>query len=239
MMPRWIVAAGAALLLAGCNTSYNYFEDEKDPAAPVDSGAFAYILGMAGASKGPQIEYKARAPLAMPPSRELPPPVSSEPNKLAAAGAVDWPNDPDEDERQRMIRKRAIAETGESPAPDSTQSGGARLSPEEIQAGRLEGGGLDRSKGGGLIDGQTSDSQSFRLSPRELAKKFLPDNSEDEILTADGKAKSREYLIEPPDEYRQPAETAELPDPGDIENSSWFNERLFGKPDYRAEQYKK
>jgi hypothetical protein len=138
-----------------------------------------------------------------------------------------------------MIRKRAIAETGESPAPDSTQSGGARLSPEEIQAGRLEGGGLDRSKGGGLIDGQTSDSQSFRLSPRELAKKFLPDNSEDEILTADGKAKSREYLIEPPDEYRQPAETAELPDPGDIENSSWFNERLFGKPDYRAEQYKK
>jgi len=104
MMMRLLPVIAVATLLAGCNTSYNYFEDDRSEMPESENPtAFGVILGMAGvtASKKPQIDYSARAPLAMPPGRDLPPPREDLPT--TATDAVDWPQDPDvlEEERRR------------------------------------------------------------------------------------------------------------------------------------------
>ena len=38
----------------------------------------------------------------------------------------------------------------------------------------------------------------------------------------------RQYLIQPPDTYRQPAATAELPQNKKIKNSKWARDQLYG-----------
>lgn len=236
MMPRWIAVAGAALMLAGCNTSYNYFEDEEDPAVQSQPGAMGFLLGMAGQKRGPGIDYKARAPLVMPPSEDLPDPSSSIATKSSDSG-MDWPDDPDERERRRLIAKRAKGEATVSPQEWTTDTGSRRLSPEEIQAGRLAGGGLKTEKS--AKPKRLSDTEQFRMSPVELAKTFIPGSKDKALFDEAGNVKPREYLIEPPEEYRTPAATAALPDPDDIEHSSWFEEHLYKKKDRRAEQYKR
>ncbi len=229
-MKHVLSVVAVAALLAGCNTSYNYFEDDRSelPERNEDT-AFGILLGAAGivSRKSPPIEYETRAPLAMPPSRELPAP---EPREAAVAATdVDWPDDPDEAE---AARRRANSERGEwQRAYDNSlsESQQARLSPEAVQEGRLPGGGQTRRA-------DTFDSnrpQHFRLSPAELAKTFRGRSSSREILTETGEARPRQYLVEPPDTYRTPSESAPLPEPGDIENSDWVKKRVYGQQDRR------
>ena len=68
------------------------------------------------------------------------------------------------------------------------------------------------------------------LSPTEMKSGFnSPDGKNSgKVLTAEGTAQPRQFLIQPPDTYRQPAETAELPQKKEIKNSKWAKKQLYG-----------
>ncbi|MEW5423089.1 hypothetical protein [Amorphus sp. 3PC139-8] len=215
-----VVFATAAV--AGCNTSNNYFYEEK-PDNPQEQesvgilGAFLEGTGVVQREQQP-IEYKARSPIAIPPTTELPDP---EPEGGSAIAAVDWPDDPDKNGKN-------------SAAASAIYSGGVdqeRLTPEQIQAGRIAG-GLPPSGGSQLKDPSflDRDTGSKRLTPAEMKQGFeSPDKGRaGKVLTAEGQAQPRQYLIQPPDEYRKPADTAPLPSEDDIKNSDWATKQLYG-----------
>jgi hypothetical protein len=83
-----------------------------------------------GKDKDP-IEYKERAPLVVPPSYNLRPPQDQSP----AARVGNWPNDPD------VAKKKAKDEEDRRPKASSKDYavGGSKLTPEELQAGRISG----------------------------------------------------------------------------------------------------
>lgn len=208
-----LIAAGTA----GCNTSSSYFYEEKQPSQERDVGLFGGILESTGMVNRPasEIEYKQRSPIALPPTNELPQP---EPEGGNAIAALDWPKDPDK-----------AAASAPVPSASSTLNG-ERLTPEEIQAGRVAG-GLPTSSGSLSYDERfLRDTGNVALSPTEMKAGFdSPDRkSAGRVLTAEGTAKPRQYLIQPPDEYRQPAETAELPQNKKIKNSKWARDQLYG-----------
>ncbi|MGX1306157.1 hypothetical protein AB7M35_000877 [Amorphus suaedae] len=208
-----LIAAGTA----ACNTSSSYFYEEKQPSQQRDVGLFGGILESTGMVNRPatEIDYKQRSPIALPPTNELPPP---EPEGGKAIAAVDWPNDPD---------KAAASE----PVPSASSTlNGERLTPEEIQAGRVAG-GMPTTNGSLSYDKRfLRDTGNVALSPTEMKAGFSsPDGKNSgKVLTAEGAAKPRQYLIQPPDEYRQPAETAELPQKKEIKNSKWARKQLYG-----------
>ena len=210
-----------AAALAGCTTGYNYFEDDTSDTVQPPTTAFGMVLQGAGivAPRKAPIEYTTRAPLALPPGRELPPPEPS----VAATTAVDWPDDPDEAEKRRVAASIAAGESTAAYEGSMAERADARLTAEEIQSGRLAGGGLDNR-----TDPLSAASDPVRrLSPVELAKTFMNRNSGTDILDESGQVKPRRYLVEPPDEYRTPSADAPLPDPDDVEQSAWAKDRLY------------
>ncbi|MDQ0316166.1 hypothetical protein [Amorphus orientalis] len=224
---RIAALAVAAGTLAACNTSHNYFYEEKPPQADQSVGLLGAMLESTGVVQREQtpIEYTARSPIAVPPTTELPEP---QPEGGAALASADWPNDPDAN------KAKAIAANG---GVYDDPLDGARLSPEQIQAGRVAGG----MPGQKLEDPKylKRDSGDRRLTPAEMKQGFeSPDGKgSGRVLTADGSAQPRQYLIQPPDEYRQPADTAPLPDQGDIEDSDWFKNQLYGRKENRNPVY--
>jgi hypothetical protein len=90
------------------------------PALAQEGGLFQAILGATGLmpSSGPAIEYRERAPLVVPPTRELPPPVT--PDALTAN--PQWP----EDATLRAQRERATPRLRDDRV----------LTMEEMRAGR-------------------------------------------------------------------------------------------------------
>lgn len=212
----------ATAALAGCNTANNYFYEEKPAASQKDEsggilGAFLEGTGVVQREQQP-IEYKARSPITVPPTTDLPDPEPSGGNAIAA---VDWPNDPD---------KGAEAAAANSALYSATSVDQERLTPEQIQAGRLEGGLPPSSEN--LKDPAflKRDTGNKRLTPDQMKQGFESPNKgrAGKVLTAEGQAQPRKYLIQPPDEYRTPADTAPLPKEGDIENSDWATKQLYG-----------
>jgi len=209
-----LVAAG----VAGCNTSQSYFYEEKQPNESRDIGLFGSILegtGVVSRETAP-IEYKQRSPIALPPSNELPDPEAP---GGAAVASVDWPDDPDD---------RADV----TPAPSSRATlEGERLSPQEIQAGRVAGGMPVPEGSTGYDERFLRDTGKMTLTPSEMKAGFdSPDKKgSGRVLTAEGQAQPRQYLIQPPDEYRQPAATAELPERKGIKNSKWAKDQIYGQ----------
>lgn len=226
---RILTVVACAALLAGCNTSYNYFEDARSEDESNPTTAFGMILETTGivARQREPIEYEPRAPLAMPPKRDLPTPEE----RVAAREGVDWPVDPEERE---AARRRAVLAAGEEQAAYDNSlrdSDVARASPETVQAGRLEGGGLRTGNGEeeprrvGVFD--EIFEMGRKLSPTELSKTFRGADEETALLTEDGKARPRRYLVEPPDDYRTPSPDAPLPEAGDVEHSEWGEDQLY------------
>ncbi|WP_108658605.1 hypothetical protein [Acuticoccus kandeliae] len=222
------------LSLAGCNTSYNYFEEEADNSTQGDSTAFGAILSMTGMveEKKTPIVYKPRAPLAVPNSRDLPSPEDTS----SAEAAVNFPVDQDEKARQRQAELDALGATAAYEQNGVGEIGVARVGPDEVAAARRAGGGLAHQKDYLLEDTR---AQDFRLSREEMKQTFRTTSTDRAILTEEGKAAPRAYLIQPPADYRTPADTAALPEPGDIENSEWAEKRLYGVKDRRPPRAQK
>jgi hypothetical protein len=144
-----------AVVLASSLGSGGAFADDPDDDAGWDVKAMRQFLKDLGLQRdGPQIEYRERAPLVVPPSRNLPPP--RDPDSVATNPA--WPNDPDVRERklqsankkQRRIASEVMEEesrplprseldkgrippgTGQTKSAPSPEESGRPMHPTEL-----------------------------------------------------------------------------------------------------------
>jgi hypothetical protein len=81
-------------------------DDDRTFSEKISDGFFGTIRGTNMDSHG--IDYRERSPLVVPPSLDLPPPVST-----ADVPAANWPKDPDERQRKAVIAAKKKA----APAP--------------------------------------------------------------------------------------------------------------------------
>lgn len=226
-MKRSILAVVViSFALSGCNTAYNYFEDDVADAPQAQPGGFNLFHTMmkhTGVAPKDQkrLAYKPRAPLAMPSSTELPAPMHGKASE--AETAVNFPQDHEDSEADRKARLATLLGSNEDPnalrddqnSPISRQTV-ARLPPEALAGNRKP---VDNSE-------VFRDKNPVR-SMKEMRKKLNFRKPAQAVLTETGEATPRKYLIQPPEEYRTPAETAALPEQGDIENSDWIKKQLY------------
>ncbi len=171
-------------LAGGCISTTTYGTGESPELAvfrEIGGGIFGGVLGK---SESDPIRYEQRAPIVSPPEANLP-----EPAEQVAAVNPDWPDDPD---------KRKRAELSDEVTPDYYK----RVSPLAR---------LTQNRGGPRCSPEDKDCDGF-VSPAEANayqaghKKFAAAVADVEGLNME----ERKYLTDPPDEFRQPAETAPI-----------------------------
>jgi hypothetical protein len=155
----------------------------------------------------PEIEYRERAPLVVPPKTELP-----APRERASASNPNWPKDPDVEARKAADAARR------APRPETQGPKSDRLSIEEMRAGRKAGAGLPGEPSAGP-------SQSvYPSSPNNPGAQWIhPDelraiSNRAAAVTAaqaSGVEPDRRFLTDPPRGYRKPAPGAPVAAPRD------------------------
>jgi hypothetical protein len=224
-MIRLVLVAALALGVAGCNTSNNYFTEEVSDDGR-EMTAFGSFLSMAGVipEEDDGIEYRPRAPLAIPGSTELPDPESAS----AAQQAVNFPVDDDERRRQRRERLRDLG--GDDPTWMEELTG----NPQADRVGPEVMGNFRRARGTARVEQDEWKDGEERLGIREMMARLPGGGGRNRILTEEGKPMPRKSLLHPPDAYRTPAETAALPEnKRDIEHSEWVKQRVYDVGDRR------
>lgn len=184
-----------ATLLAGCASSSDGFVDEtsaKDET--VEQGIIKGLMQSMGAVDPNEkaIEHKPRAPLVVPPNRQLQPPRDA-----AAQPSPNFPRNP-EDIADEQRRAAAGNEKGRD---------GKIMTPDELSRYAIPGAGrTDRA----------DPNPGRRLSPDELrGQGQIQENAAKRAANPTG----RQSLIEPPDQYRKPSPNAPVAAPE--EKSSW------------------
>jgi hypothetical protein len=151
------------------------------------------LLG--GGSSRPDLDYRERSPLVIPPSRDLPPPDSGASLRTRA-----WPNDPD-------AQRRRQASSTTSPAIDAIDAAGRHLSPNELRRGTVSG----RSRPTGPAPTLSDNEMGRPLRPSELGENKTLFGLIGIGGTAPQKAEAftsepaRTRLTEPPSGYRTPS----------------------------------
>ncbi|WP_428032240.1 hypothetical protein [Ancylobacter sp.] len=164
----------------------------------------------------PDIDYRERAPLVVPPTGDiLPPPRDA----TAISQNPAWPKDHDQVARQQA-EKTNWADSWESIS--RTGSTASRtLTPAELDKGYKSG----KATGSGFAN--RGNNESNRLSANEMSF-FGWDKKKDETLQFQGEP-DRESLIEPPPGYQTPAPgakygvVADRPEDKDWKMPSWFD----------------
>ncbi|WP_439497121.1 hypothetical protein [Bosea sp. (in: a-proteobacteria)] len=169
------------------------------PAAAQEGMLFQKVLRSMGVmpGEGPDIEYRQRPPLVVPPSSALPRPQDPASERTAA-----WPNDPD------VAARRAAAEDTFLPATRREkyrENQRPLLSQEEIRRGRLPG------QGSGPGPSRGSDTYEENIGPIRVGKELASRQSADDTSKlVYGSEPQRRHLSDPPTGYRLPAGSAPL-----------------------------
>src|SRR5260370_11320807 len=129
------LATALALLLSlgwGTGSAFAQNAAEEEEEVPLDTKLLRQFMKDLGLKRGEDgIEYRERAPLVVPPTRNLPPP-RSEPAFTANPA---WPNDPDVKKRKAdaaAAKRRGPARTAAEPM----DLDGGPLSRAELEKGR-------------------------------------------------------------------------------------------------------
>ena len=187
---------GAALLVAGTPAAR-----AGDDDVPIDRKIFRNILEGLGLKRdGEAINYEERAPLVVPPTRDLPPPESSD---AVLAKNPAWPNDPDVARRKverAQERNRNISEEREREQNP--------LSPDQITPG-----GRPKAQRTASDDGYQSPANGYdnQLPPDKLGVPvgswlggMFGSKKQDEAARFT-KEPPRTALTEPPPGYQTPS----------------------------------
>ena len=144
----------------------------------------------------PEIDYRPRPPLVVPPKKDLPPPAAP-----ATAKSQAWPNDPD------VAAFKKAEENRKKPVVMQDQS--RPLSIDEIRAGRVAGAGVPTQP----EQSQTARNYSSWVPPSELRalEEKLKLSKAPEIQP--GYEPERQYLTDPPKGYRKAAPGAPVVTP--------------------------
>lgn len=167
--------------------------DEEEDERTFEQGLIHSIMtGLGGTNmENRGINYRERSPLVVPPSLDLPPPETSQ----DVTNVPNWPKDPDEAERRRIIAA--------SKQKEVTGNAGARaLTPSELAVGKTRATRATEP----VQPGATS---SPMLSPAQLGYTgnifgtlFGGNKSESKPFTGEP---TRESLTQPPTGYQTPS----------------------------------
>src|SRR5216684_2647174 len=106
--PRRLAAAAAFAMAMALGAGNALAADGDEEDVPLDTKIlrqFLKDLGLRNGS-GEDIDYRERAPLVVPPSRNLPPPQAE---GTATARSPAWPNDPDVKRRKQTAEKAKLS----------------------------------------------------------------------------------------------------------------------------------
>ena len=174
-------AALAALLTLAA------FSSAAPARAQEDTNMFNSVLGFVGMQfdkEQDSIDYRARAPIVVPPRTDLPPPKE-------AVRDPAWPKDPD------VVEERRKAMDSRRPAPQITPNTRVEMSQTELQQG----------KGPMPTDGPPDECQAGAgtpiclYAPWKALKSMVTGFHSDTVQP--GPEPERRYLTEPPPGYRK------------------------------------
>jgi hypothetical protein len=191
-----------ALSLVG-SASAQSAADEED--VPFDTKIFRQIMKELGMKRGDEgIEYRERAPLVVPPSRELRPP---QPEGSAAVANPAWPKDPDVVGRRKQATAAERAKLKAS-AEGSIIDEQRPLRPDELDKGRAA-----AAKGGPAAP--DVDHATRPMSPSELNQNVQKKSFFDSVWSSFGPYKPetvpfggeppRTSMTAPPPGYQTPS----------------------------------
>ena len=200
------VAAAAALTLAlalAWNTGSALAQDDDDDEnVPLDTKIFRQFMKDIGLQRdGAPVDFRERAPLVVPPTRDLPPPR----DEADVAKTPAWPKDPDVARRKQEL----AAEKAKLKGNLSVEEQMRVLRPDELdKPGRGEKKSAD-AKGAG----QSAEDTSRPLMPSDLGTKtekifgsiwssFTPAKPEQAPFTGEP---PREAMTAPPSGYQTPS----------------------------------
>ncbi|WP_428699761.1 hypothetical protein [Stappia sp.] len=192
-----LVVAGA-LVLAGCQHGADGFNDGSSSDEAPDVAMVRSLmegLGAVDAKTEAKIEYKPRAPLAMPASMDsLPQP---EEEKVVA----NWPEQDDAQLKKIQDIYRDKADIDKQGRSNIYQSRGIK---------ELAGNGANRDIQAEIRQEEKLDDA--RMKPNELNQRVGVAKEQTGIFDANGEP-VRRYLIEPPTEYSKPSPDAPMAEP--------------------------
>lgn len=171
--------------LGGCINTATYGTGEA-PEVTVVKGATSGLTGIGG--KKQEIEYRPRAPLVMPPENNLRPPGTT----ATAAVDPDWPDDGRN--RQRVEVEDPLGETSRD--NKAYRDSLPQITPQTVERRQL---GYDEDKFGARAH---VDAVREKQARKEFEAALEEANGYDS-------SQGRQYLTDPPDSYRKPAESAQ------------------------------
>src|SRR5262245_60208310 len=160
-------------------------EDDDEENVPLDSKILRQFLKDWGLRKDGSevgIDYRERAPLVVPPSRNLPKPQDG----AAVANSPAWPSDPDVKRRKQAAAAEKAKLRG-IVAEDQARP----LTPAELDAPGKKG-----KDGKGVVAGATAEDSARPMSPTELGAKKLFSGIFSSFAPA--KPEAAEFKGEPP-----------------------------------------
>ena len=191
--PLRALAATAAILALTLSLALSaglaYAAEDEEEDVPLDTKLFRQFMKDIGAQRdGPRIEYRERAPLVVPPSRNLPPPQDVT-GSVAANPA--WPKDPDVApvaSRQQQQQPRSVP--GSRVPPIARQTTPGRCSRTELDRGRVA------TSNSGPAAPEADDAQR-PMRPDQLNNKRTIFDTVFQMFTP-GKPESAPFTNEPP-----------------------------------------
>ncbi len=192
----------AALLIIAGGIGHALAQDDDDELP--DTKFFKSMLRGFGLRNGQEdsgINYQERAPLVVPPTRDLPPPQAADPARTSAL----WPIDQDEQRRRDAVAKRKK----ESSIPFDWSDLSRQLSPGELRKGASTAKDEALSK----RSAETPEAYRQQSTPSQLGytgglfgdmKSFFTGNNQPETATFEAEP-PRVSLTDPPVGYRSPS----------------------------------
>ena len=150
------------------------------------------FLGLQSADK-PEIEYRERAPLVVPPKMEL-----RAPQQAGAGRTANWPTDPD------VVRERKKAAEARVPVHETQTyklNEGKPLSVYEMRGGRMAGAHTNDGPGNPYKDDLRAE---FWAGPNKTQAQGKLSAKTDKDQMVAGEEPERQYLTDPPVGYRAP-----------------------------------
>jgi hypothetical protein len=201
---RAAAAAAVALAVALAWSAGSARAEDDDENVPLDTKLFRQFMKDLGLSRSGDgmIEYRERAPLVVPPTRELPPPRDE---AEVAAKTPAWPKDPDVARRKQEL----AAEKAKLKGNLSVEEQARALRPDELD----KPGAGEKKSADAKGAGKSPEDTSRPLMPSDLGTKtekifgsvwssFTPAKPESAPFTGEP---PREAMTAPPSGYQTPS----------------------------------
>lgn len=219
-MNRLLAGLGCSIFAAGL---IGVGPGLPSPAHAADDGyanVFSSVLGAVGLVKPdppPEIDYRERAPLVVPPQATLPPPVPSGAKRIAA-----WPQDPD------VARRHRESEEARAPASQRQNDGVDLMSSAEVAKGRAQSEAVDTDRADCRARGNSRNC--LLVSPDELkaeGERFTASNPDSTDTVKAGQEPDRTYLTQPPKGYMKATKTVKATAEAPVKKLDAANPRSF------------